>query len=245
MSHNQHIPDELLDKLNKLRNMADGAAAVGSKEEAANAAAKFQALLLKHNLDESTVLEHGIRRKAQMLETEIEGAEEWARRLIICVATHCMCQNLYRPAMRIYVILGEKVNVAVAEYMIESLYNKCLAAFELAWFVDRRKMRVQERIYREGFLLGCVDAIVERLRKEEKAATAGNAQMALVLVNKMALATRFMHDKYPNVRTVYYSGGVDSNSRTAADAYQRGRDAGKNMELNKGLAQRGGQRKIE
>lgn len=247
MSTTNHIPDELLDKLNKLKNLADGAAALGEsgKEEAANAAAKFQALLLKYNLDEASVLEHGIKRKAQMLESTIETEEEWVCRLIIGVAKHCMCQNLYDRRRKLYMILGEKVNVAVCEYMIEQLYNRILSAFELSWFKDKKTMRVQEHIYKEGFLYGCVDAIVERLYREEAKAVEADKTMALMVVNKMALATRFMMDKYPNVRTVGYASGLDSNSATTAAAYLKGQAAGKNMEINKGLAGRQNQRKLE
>lgn len=236
-----HIPDELLDKLNKLKNMADGAAAIGSTEEASNAAAKFQALLLKHNLDEASVLEHGIKRKAQMLESEIESDEEWTRVLIVAVASHCMCANIKNRGTNKYKILGEKVNVAVCEYMIEQLYNKILAAAELTWFKDKKKMHISQKNFKEGFYMGCVDEIATRLRTEEKKAVAANTEMGLMVINKKALAERFMLDKYPNVVARTYRVGTDNPN----EAYIKGREAGGRMELNKGLASRSGQAKLE
>lgn len=118
---NQHLPPGLLDKLNKLKNLEEGAKSVGSMEEAANAAEKFQALLLKYNLDEETVLSEGVKAKVQMLCSEydldkIQSKTEagWLKKLVLIIAKHCICKVVVKGALRhkydqgILYILGGK-----------------------------------------------------------------------------------------------------------------------------------------
>ncbi len=241
-----NIPDELLDKLNKLKNMADGAAAVGSMEEAANAAAKYQAMLLKYNLEESQVLEHGIAKKAQMLMSELTVERNIYKVLLRAVAKSCMCRTVCDGAnLKHFWILGEKHNVAATEYLFEQILIKIAMSSSYAWKSYAKSGGTEKRHnYVKSFQAGCIDMVVIRLHKQEeeiKKETVAGQSMAVMIVNKTALATRFMTDKFPNLinRSRSYTAG---NSRSG---YSDGQQAGKNLEFNRGLGNASGSKMLE
>lgn len=230
-----HIPEDLLNKLNKLRNLAEGAAAVSSAAESANAAGKYQELLLKYNLSDEQVTQAGIKAKIQMMDSVVVEEEVWMHYLMNAVIRSCMCQPLLDniQGKKVYHILGEKHNVAVAEYMIEQLVRKSLVAFEVEWYQNRKWVKEPKAVYRKSFLMGCGDAIIAKLHDQEKAMTAAkeNTGMELMIINKRALATRFMHDKYPNTQRV----GSRINKGASRNGYESGKEAGRGINVDKGL----------
>lgn len=229
------IPASVLEKLNKLKNMSDGAAAIGSYEESANAAEKFQALLLKHNLDEATFEKASVDHTSAMGSDEIETDERWTYRLIECVSRSCMCEVLYSRSHkykhspgRKYTILGEKTNVAVALYMIESLYTKIDIARRMAW--DKYEGEENRQIFKKGFWIGCIEAIAIRLWKQEKTMKEADNGMAVVLFDRRKQALEYSQQQFPNIREV--SGKSYTGGRSG---YGEGVAAGKNMSFDKAL----------
>lgn len=240
MSTNE-IPQDILNKLNKLKNLEEGARSVGSYNEAENAAARFQALLYKYNLDEEQVRNSHLEAKLQMQNEEIElsrfygyRAANWAQDLLSAVAKHSMCVVIITGKWKCHV-LGEKQNVNLAIYFTEQLASKIEHAFKFAW--TAYNCEEDQKTFRRGFLRGAVMAISMRLRVEEKKATADpvNNGLALVLVNKRQEAMDFLKQQFPNScsRTKSWSptGG--------ADGFGKGKEAGGSMGLNKGLGSGG------
>lgn len=234
----QNEVNSILDKLRKLANLKEGAEAVGSYEEAANAAAKFQDLLLKHNLTEKQVMDHGIEKKARMLEKHFDCMEYnignstgWVERLVSAVAHSCLCRVVrlgHTKATKS--ILGEEHNVLAAVYMTEQLISKISIASSVSWRLY--KGAEKKGAFIRGFLLGAVNAICERLHKQEEEIAKPNTEMGLMVIDKRALATRFMMDKYQNLRSARPS----SISSSSSDGYGRGVAAGRAMDINKGVS---------
>lgn len=254
---NQHIPPELLDKLMKLKNLKEGAESVGSHAEAENAAAKFQQLLLKHNLDEQAVLSAGVEKKAQMLHSELDldplqakTEAEWVKKLATAVAHFSMCKVVVHTTYRHRYdqgklsILGEKHNVATALFIIEQLISKIDIASKQAFKVYHGHEK--RNTFRRGFLIGAVEAITVRLHKEEKeaieqqkqeqtssgVAATKNNNMGLMVIDKRALATRFMEDKFPNLQ---YTKNRQTNL-SGRDGKEKGYEAGSKMDIHKGVS---------
>lgn len=232
----EQIPAHLLERLQKLKNMQDGAAAIGSYEESSNAAAKFQALLLKHNLDEATFNRASFDHASEMGEDFIETDQKWAYRLIQVVSRSCMCEVLYGRSFKFkgnvarkYTVLGEKTNVAVAMYMVESLFTKIDIARRMSW--DKYEGEETRQQFKKGFLFGCVDAICLRLIMEERNATKTDQAMAVVLFDRRKQANEFMMQKYPRTRIVEARG----YDRGGYSGYQSGQAAGRDMSFDKGI----------
>lgn len=239
----EHLPEDLLGKLTKLKNLRDGAAAVGSMEESANAAGKLQELLLKHNLDEQELNRHNLDHKIQMLMGTFnpEGyrlinSTSWVERLVSVLAKHCMCRIVLNG--KINYVLGEKQNVATVFYMVDQLAAKISNALHISWhhYTGPEK----KGAYSRAFLVGCVDAISSKMYETEREIKKANTEMGLMLVSKMASATRFMEDKFPSLRKVAAKGITSSGQ----DGYARGHAAGSKMDVNKGVGGTGGRKQI-
>ena len=234
--NNQHIPEGLLDKLNKLKNLQEGAASVGSLAEAEVAAQKYMELLMKFNLTEEAVINHGVQAKLQMLCSEVDlkqyfayTASDWADKLVRKVAYYCMCKAVGHCNNTIS-ILGEKQNVATALYLIEQIVSKVHIAFKHAW----RDYRGEEnqKMFRRGFLIGAVESIAVKLSEQQEVMNKANTGMELMIVNKRELATKFMHQKFPNTVSARSRSG---QGLSGIGGYQRGVEAGKGIGLNKGV----------
>lgn len=233
----QDIPKEVLAKLNKLKNLEEGARSVGSLAEAENAAAKFQDLLYKYNLDEEQVRNSTLAEKIQMGKEQVDltdfygyRAADWAYDLLRAVAKHSMCVTILTDKYKVHV-LGEKHNVSLAIYFTEQLASKIEHAYRFAW--TAYKGDEDNRTFRRGFLRGAVLAISTRLRVEEKRASDApeNNGLAMVLVNKRQQAMDFLKQEYPDSTcrkvTIGATGG--------RDGFGKGVEAGKAMGINKGI----------
>lgn len=244
MSINQeHIPEELLRKLSKLRNLAEGARAVGSLAEAENAAEKYQELLLKHNLDDQAVINHGVQEKIKMLHSQIDaGTDKWMHKLIRDIAHHCMCRtvrDMNSRDGRLFHILGESVNVAVAMYMIEQLLDKITIAYKSAWMFYKGEEK--RHMFKKSFYFGAVDAIAMRIVRQEVKLQLENKEMGLMLVGKRELATTFMEQKFPELKM-----SKARNTRgSSLSGYEQGKAAGSRMDLDKSAANRANQKRLE
>lgn len=234
--------NEILEKLRKLKNLEDGANAVGSFEEAANAASKYQEMLLKHNLTEQQVTDHAVQDKIRMLEHifDVEAFKlyqdaKWAAKLTSAVAHSYMCRvvNLRSKGKFVKSILGEEQNVLAAVYTIEQLVAKIHICLQLALKRDFNKAVDGGRkgVWCRSFLMGAVDAIVTRMTKVEEEIAKPNTEMGLMVISKRALATRFMMDKYTSLRTSRASYYVNGNT----SGYGYGHAAGSKLDINKGV----------
>lgn len=223
----------LLEKLQKLKNMADGAHAVGNYAEAENAASKFQELLMKHNLDEKQVMAAGVAEKVKMLEEKFDmrpyvfgGTVTWLNTLVSVVAKSSMCSVLNFGGTK-KSIFGEPHNVGACLYMVEQIVSKISVALQVS--LKAYNGCENRGVYTRGFLNGAVTAIAARLRTDETKITE-NKEMGLMVINKRAMSRRFMLDKYKTKPGRSTGMGGASN-----DGYGAGTKVGAAMGLNKGL----------
>jgi hypothetical protein len=238
------IPQDLLNKLNKLKNLEDGARSVGSFEEAENAASKFQDLLLKYNLDADEVLSAGLQKKIDMLGESVElnqfyayRASDWAYKLIKVVAHYSLCQIIITSSSSKkdkISIVGERQNVAMALYIMEQLVEKIKVAFKISY--KEYKGPENEKLFRRGFLTGAVTAInlklsiQERKAKEEEMKRGGNS-LALMVVDKRKKAHDYLKELFPHSKTI----NTKKVQLRSEDGFNKGVEAGRGIDINKGL----------
>lgn len=231
---------ELLEKLNKLKNLEEGARSVGSLEEASTAANKYQELLLKHNLSEEEVIQHGLKEKISML---MEGlnlknyfaykASDWLKRLIKAVSKSMLCSYIITDEYEI-TIVGESNNVAATIYILEQLVAKIKIAFNSAW--KAYTGAENQKKFRRGFLVGAADAIRAKLYEQEQELVVANKGLGLMVISKRDLADKYMREQFSVVTSKSRSGNVGSTG-----GYSKGLEAGKNMSINKGITTSGAQ----
>lgn len=234
-----NIPQDLLDKLNKLKNLQEGAVSVGSLAEAENAGAKYQDLLLKWNLSEEDVRNSSIEQKVQMLEESFDTktqfawrASDWVHRLLKTVARTSMCDVIIM-GNGITNVLGEKQNVALVIYFTEQLISKITIAYRAAWI--NYNGDENSKLFRRSFLTGAVDAISSRLYNElskaKKESQLHKTGLEIVLVKKGEMTKKYMDEQHPHSRTVR----ARSGSTGSISGYMQGKEAGGKMGLNKGV----------
>jgi len=239
------IPKEVLSKLEKLKNLKEGATAVGSFAEAENAAAKYSEMLLKWNLTEDELIRQGIKGKAQMAHepfdldaVQAKTEAGWLARLIQVLAQSCMCIVITTKTHRHaydqgkITVVGEDHNVATVFYILEDLMGKIDAAWKIAW---KEYTGFEKRnTFKRGFLRGAVDAIFHKLDRQKIAMTTAadphNSSMALMIKNKLELAMEHAYTVFPNLR----SKTTRSSSLSGRSGYGMGQEAGSRMDINKG-----------
>ena len=235
----QQIPKGLLDKLNKLKALEEGAQAVGSTHEAENASAKYQAILLEYNLTDQDVQKSSIEAKIKVLmdDFDVTGffawkASGWVEKLVRTICRHSFCETVTNYNSTRVHIIGEKDNVAMVFYFVEQLVEKIKVAYNIAW--KEYEGTENMKLFRRGFLTGAVDAINSRLYKESiqaiNVATVANPGLALVLKSKKDIVKAKKDELFnPDLLSKVRSGFSSSKS-----GYVSGHQAGSGLSLNRG-----------
>ena len=236
--------EKILDKLGKIKAMAESAKAIGNEAEAQAFAAMLQQLLLKHKLDLSDVDyakemkdEPIIEQRAEVIYKDgkrfykdfpdvevVSRRVEWSEDLAAVIGDAYSCRFLVTPGRSYITFVGHKSNVAICEYLFltmlraaENMSLKAARAFRMKARAENGGAGSTPRGYRESWLDGFTSRIRARLQ-EERAQFNTSGSMALVRVNKEAIAVRsYIDDKYK--KKAASLGGVSSFNRSG---YQDG-----------------------
>lgn len=120
----QEINESVLEKIQKLFNMANSAKEIGSLAEAEAFMTKVQVLLQEHNLEMSTVQDHQRKEKSKIEEQKIKfGAVksdgDWEKNLMCVICRNNWCTNFWNDFYKTHTVVGQAENIAVVTY----LYN--------------------------------------------------------------------------------------------------------------------------
>lgn len=199
------LPEGLLEKMQKLLNLQEGAEAVGNLHEAEAAASRLHTLLMKHNLDMETVKSHTIAQKAKMSNQDVFTGEmadkreaDWVTKLYSGVANANLCKVFSSKG---YVrIFGHADNVALVLYISEQLVAKVRIAEKYAWkeYTGNEKRGT----YRRGFFEGAAYGIAARLREDMAAYKdpANNNPYAVMVVNKEKEVDEYLWELFPHMK---------------------------------------------
>lgn len=245
-----HIPQGLLDKIQKLMRLKDDKAA--SQGEIENASTMITQLLLKYNLQMSQVIGHGIKENDIGEESfSLQGKQTrheagWVVKLFNVVARHNMCRCIHyvgsnkdKDDMGRMVIIGSPMNIEIVYFMVDQLHIRIKDMCSDAWlYYQRNSMGDEKRnTYRRGYLRGCVLGISdklgeqeqERIRELEYHPTLENKQMELMIMGNAEALQKY--------RDEHHSGTFRSKGTklSGIGGFQQGLSDGSQMSINKGL----------
>jgi hypothetical protein len=209
MDPNQLDP-KIIEKIQKLLNLKEGAEAVGSVFEAENAASRLQEMLMRYNLDLESVKASKIEQKAEMFDDIIwlhdkadKREADWVPKLYYAIARNNLCRA-YPYKTHIHII-GEKHQVMLVQYIAEQLISKIRIAEKLAWNIYDKKcikdllhewQREKRGTYRRGFFQGAAHGIDQRLERDREEMEHTHNPFAVMIINKRKVVDDYMDEKY-------------------------------------------------
>lgn len=240
--------ESIIEKVQKLLDLQKGAEAIGSLEEAANAAEKVQRLLLKHNLEMSEVSAHDPDKEQKMGRARYEeiyakkNEGQWIYRLYSVLAKHNFCYvimtnfyHLEQKKMNKFInLIGTKENVQVVRFLADQLELRLRDLEVKAWHNREIWMGEKRNAFRRAYLMGACTGINAQLQyAKDKMMEESKKVHALVLANDLKLEEAISHF-FPKLGT-----GRRTKGYSAHGAGMQGYQDGKNMQINKGMGKGG------
>lgn len=249
------IPQKLVAKIQALLKLQESAQAMGSIEEAANAAARISDMLLKYNLDMQDITSVDYEAPAVISEhifetMDFEKSHEggWVIKLVRVIARANMCRAFTSDAAKTKVwVIGTQTNADMVWFITEQLVNRLrpIKATEWAKYTGYEKRNTWAR----GFFSGAVTGIGEQLmRKEmEERRKAQEQERAGVAPGQGLLVMRMVDKEVERINDFvskrYAIGRGSSKPGTkSVGGKQTGYATGKSMSIHGGVTS--GQRRL-
>lgn len=246
------IDQKIIEKIQKLINLRDGAEAIGNIHEAENAALRLQEFLMKYNLDEATVKHETIEKKAEMdavffscSENSDKRESDWVWSLVYGVAKGNLCEIVSYGKGETVRIIGHKMNVALVSYIIEQLIAKIRLIEKMAW--NNYAGEEKRGTFRRGFFKGAAIGVGMKLREARNEYGNFDNPYAVMVVSKEAEVKEEMYRLYPHLRPLPPSDTAEEKPKkkvkprkprkglSSQDGFFQGFEAGKKLEVNKGV----------
>ena len=237
-------PQPILEKLSKLIEFQKGAEKIGSLEEAANAAEKVQALLIKHNLemaDLSTFAPKDKQEIGKMQYRDIfaqKNEGKWIYSLYNVLAAHNFCKLVLssffdiklRKTNQFVVLVGKKDNVETVRFLGDQLENRIRMLEKKAWGSKPLFVNEKRNTFRRGYFQGAVWGIDKQLKLAKEKAMANNTNVYALVKTSDNQLNDAMQKLFTNLREGRQSRGSSSTMGTTL-----GFQDGLNMNINKGV----------
>ena len=237
--------EKVLDIIKKLTLKANDASV--TPEESAAFAAKANELLLKHKLELSDLDLAGQDKDDPVGKEYFDPSSTmrwvgkgrrvaWLESLVSGIARAHFCRILVISGSKTVAVVGRPSDVAIVKYLTHVLARE---AERLAVLYERQVRVAAERAGlptpsapKRGFLLGFVNAVLERLRAMRRTVEQQGGKHALVRFQEAELAVT----KWMDAQKFGKAGGFGSSASTGnKHAFEAGRKAGQNVNLNTGL----------
>jgi len=229
--------------LNKIKNLLDLAEDKNSRHEAEAASKKAQALIMKYNIEEAE-LRGGEEASIEEVKYELYKLKKysegtWLRNLFFAVAKFNFCEIIiqkvnvpeYKKRQEIIFILGEKDNIELVKFLSEQLCHRLRSIEKQNW--DEYNGPDNRRTFKRGFLKGASRGVYLQLESQQEQ-FAEDESTAIVISNKNEKVQKYMEQEYGNL------GKARSGHTTSASGYNRGVEAGKNVNVNPGARGKNG-----
>ena len=225
--------ETILMRIKKLLNLTEARGA--TPEEAANAAAKAQALLFEHNLSMAAVEGVNLDKAESYDKTDYEmkegkGQYEWRKSLLAVIARENFCKVIQFAGVQNHVdIIGKRSNVEVVCYIYESVQREIERLARIA----KRQQAVEACKYYSSFCRGAIFTIAERLRAQRRTNEQATSSSTALVVQTDADLKRAVSQWFPSLRP------VRSAPVRRSDGYAAGKHAGHSISLNRGVGHTG------
>lgn len=226
--------EKLLEKLRKIKAMADGAKAIGSEAEAEAFADLLQKMLLDHKLEMTDIEFEQMEKEEPVTRRPIRYPEDlkdkrsrvaWRETLTSVVARAHFCRILVHPGSSRCTLVGRPDDIEVAEYMVVTLMSfvRSFSKKEEARY-KREVGSERARGFRDSWLNAFINRLSTRYEEERRARTSSpNQSTALVRINRSEIAVQDYMKQFRKVGHVsinngpYHAEGA-ARGRAAADA---------------------------
>jgi hypothetical protein len=232
-SENKHI----LDKVRKLLSLAQSS----NEHEASLAMQKVNEFIRKYNI--KRIEEHKKSKYIyKVLTHNKKRIENYQRHICSILMDYFFVEIVFTytydarncETYRAFEILGTHENVLMAEYVYFFLLNQ----LKFLWIVYQKQTRYPASKKR-SYWLGVLEGFREKLDRIEKRRQPG-ARMNATRKTTSALVcaadkklSRFMQSRFPRLRNIKHN-----RSRVDAEVYDAGIDAGKRLNLHKGISKK-------
>lgn len=235
---NQEVPDSIIQKIQKLLALKnDESASQGEIENATNA---ITAMLLKYNLDMSTVENHKGQHKAAMTENQFDlnGKQTrheagWVNNLFNVICIHNLCKCITVPGykdkddMGWVIIVGKKHNIDIVYYMVDQLITKIRSMAKYHWRIYHGEEK--RNTYLRGYYRGAVHGLHEKLNESKRQIESSNPNMGLMVINNGKELMQYVAEKHGPL------GKSRSSSLSGMGGYAQGKETGKSLNVHKGV----------
>jgi len=233
-------PENVLDKIQKLLDLEQGARNIGSLEEAANAAEKVQRLLTKYNLEMSDVSMH-IRKDSMDINkfafedvTNAKNEGQWIHSLYSMLANHNYCKlvrtisHKWDPTkgnVRVTYanLVGTKTNVEVVRKLALRLEERIRTFEREAWRKDQH-MHKNRNAYRRAYFMGAVQGLNHQLEYIKQQEMQENVNVRSLVVQNERQLQEAMANLFSNLTDARRKRALSNGAAGA-----RGFDDGLNM----------------
>lgn len=217
---------KILEKAGKLKALAERA---GTPEEAANAAAKLQSMMLRYNLSEQAVEENLSENLDKYTKEDFELNENrnhkgWTSSLYWSIAKANQCESLYYPKSVKMGIVGRKHNIDMVNYLYGYLSQEIKRQAKVA-----SKGEYKPGSFNRAFCLGAVSTVRKRLQEEVASVVREEPKYGELIIVENQLVRNEFKKHFPHTRS---GGSTSVNNR---DGYAAGRAAGRNIGLRGGI----------
>jgi hypothetical protein len=224
--------NSIFNKLRKLINLRDNAAAIGNEGEAQAAASRITYILMEYNMLEKDIPEEE-KLDNPIIEVTIPYKSEycsgsWYSCLIATVSHYNMCKSLIssikvnnRMHRDAFILIGRKNNLEIVQYLISFLSNKFY--YIAVKNYKNSDLAITRAKYLKSFLSGCISGLILKYKELEKSTDLH----ALIISSSTEIEDSL--NKYSIQK------GKDSKESIDYSIFRNGIEAGKNIQINKGV----------
>lgn len=236
--------EAIIEKVKKLLELQKGAEAIGSLEEAANAAEKVQAILFKYNLELADVSNHINKSDDDIKRFEEKGIYakknegQWIYHLYGMLAKHNLCgiilSGFWDDHMRkrnLYVnIIGTKENVEVVKFLGDMLEERIRILCKRAYNQEGKFDEKNPNAFRRAYYMGAVHGIDTQLIEAKERAMQANVKITALVLAHDRKVQNAISEMFPSLKSGRRSRGPGCGIGGAL-----GYRDGKEISINKGI----------
>lgn len=239
--------DKLLDKLQKLKNMAEGAKAIGSEAEAQAFADMLQRLLLEHDLSMTDLEFERMEQEEPVGDSYVDFKRydikekktrtAWMERLASMVARANFCRILVQAGSSNFWLVGRREHRAVAEYMIVTLTRAVMDISKhehsaYSWECYKRDGNCQAaRGFKDAFITAFLLRLFERL-EARKQTTGASTDTGLMRINREDAAVENEMKRRKEAKETGRVNGLRVAAPSNREGVRRGRQAADKINLD-------------
>lgn len=218
--------ETIIDKIKKLLAMAEHPNS--NEHEAAIAMEKAQQLLFEHNLTRADIATPDNTDGVAPGIGTIDGTENhgyvWKRFLLSTIARNSLCRIVVTPSRKAWHLFGTYDNVKATLEMYHWITPELESIALRAWRNYQNNGGYESaRRWKQGFFMGAIKTIGDRLESSLKTFTATQPGNALIVYNDKQLSAA-VHKVFPRL-------GQSRISVSSGSGYQAGRAAGSSIRL--------------